>query len=69
MLIHFEVIRVDDKVMGISSTSPDLPDYKLPLPLVAKKVKVAKYSLPGDVAGSFHDNLVKQMKGGSSEAD
>ena len=62
MLIHFEVIRVDDNVMGISSTSPDLPDFKLPLPLVAKEVRVSKYSLPGDVAGSFHDNLVKQLR-------
>ena len=70
MTIEFKVTRKDDKIVGISSNDPNLVDVEASLPVYTRdRISVSVYFLPPEVSTNFYRSLVRQMKGGSSEAD
>ena len=64
MIVEFKVVRLDDKIIRVSSNNSDYPAVGA-LPLVTlKRVQVSSYPQLPDTAERFYQSLFRQMEGG-----
>lgn len=62
MLIEFTVTRIEDKVVGVTTSSSKYPDIPPQLPLATRKrISVSVYSQPVESALTFYQGLLRQM--------
>ena len=66
MIVEFKVTRLDDKIVGVESNTPNFRSLPPQLPLVTtKRVQVSVYSQLPKTAPDFYQSLIRQMKGGN----